>query len=201
MNDRMCIVTRDRGEPEDLVRFVCGPDGAVVPDIRCELPGRGVWVTARRAMVGDAVKRKLFRRGLGEDCRAEDGLPDQVADLLRRTALNYLSLANKAGQVVAGFEKVAAAIGKGRVSVLLEAADGAEDGRRKLVGKLNSAGQHGGQQAEIVRSFDSAALDLALGRPHVIHAALTGNGLAGKFVAAARKYEAYTGENEILNQA
>jgi hypothetical protein len=35
----------------------------------------------------------------------------------------------------------------------------------------------------------------------VIHAALTGNGLAGKFVAAARKYEAYTGENEILNQA
>jgi uncharacterized protein len=197
LNERMCIVTRERGEPDDLVRFVCGPDGAVVPDIRCELPGRGVWVTARRALVGEAVKRKLFRRGLGEDCRAEDGLPDQVADLLRRTALNYLSLANKAGQVVAGFEKVAAAIGKGRVSVLLEAADGAEDGRRKLVGKLASSGQ----QAEIVRSFDSAALDLALGRPHVIHAALTGNGLAGKFVAAARKYEAYTGENEILKQA
>ena len=193
----MCIVTRERGEPEDLVRFVCGPDGAVVPDIRCELPGRGVWVTARRALVGEAVWRKLFRRGLGEDCRAEDGLPDRVADLLRRTALNYLSLANKAGQVVAGFEKVAAAIGKGRVRVLVEAADGAEDGWRKLVGKLASSGQ----QAEIVRSFDSAALDLALGRPHVIHAALTGNGLAGKFVAAARKYEAYTGDNEILNQA
>jgi uncharacterized protein len=96
---------------------------------------------------------------------------------------------------------VAAAIGKGRVSVLLEAADGAEDGRRKLVGKLASTLASSGQQAEIVRSFDSAALDLALGRPHVIHAALTGNGLAGKFVAAARKYEAYMGENEILNQA
>jgi uncharacterized protein len=201
LNERMCIVTRERGEPEDLVRFVCGPDGSVVPDIRCELPGRGVWVTARRALVGEAVKRKLFRRGFGEDCRADDGLPDQVADLLRRTALNYLSLANKAGQVVAGFEKVAAAIGKGRVSVLLEAADGAEDGRRKLVGKLASRPASSGQQAEIVRSFESAALDLALGRPHVIHAALTGNGLAGKFVAAARKYEAYMGENEILKQA
>lgn len=197
MSERMCIVTRSHGEPDDLVRFVCGPDGTVVPDIRCELPGRGVWVQARQSLVAEAVKRRLFRRGLGEECQAPDGLPGQVADLLRRAALDYLSLANKAGLVIAGFEKVAAAIGKGRISVLLEAADGAEDGRRKLVGKLNSSGQ----EAEIVRSFDSAALDLALGRPHVIHAALAGNGLTRKFVAATRKFEAYIGENEILKQA
>jgi uncharacterized protein len=165
----MCIVTRTRGEPDDLVRFVCGPDGTVVPDIRCELPGRGVWVKARQPLVAEAVKRKLFRRGLGEAAGRRRILPGQVADLLRRAALDYLSLANKAGLVVAGFEKVAAAIGKGRVAVLVEASDGAEDGRRKLLAKLNSSGQ----QAEIVRSFDSAALDLALGRPHVIHAALT----------------------------
>ena len=197
MSERMCIVTRSHGEPDDLVRFVCGPDGTVVPDIRCELPGRGVWVQARQSLVAEAVKRRLFRRGLGEECQAPDGLPGQVADLLRRAALDYLSLANKAGLVIAGFEKVAAAIGKGRISVLIEAADGAEDGRRKLVGKLNSSGQ----EAEIVRSFDSAALDLALGRPHVIHAALAGNGLTRKFVAATRKFEAYIGENEILKQA
>ena len=193
----MCIVTRTHGEPDDLVRFVCGPDGTVVPDIRCELPGRGVWVRARQPLVAEAVKRKLFRRGLGEDSRVPDGLPGQVADLLARAALSYLALANKAGLVVAGFEKVAAAIGKGRTAVLVEAADGAEDGWRKLLGKLNSAGV----QAEIVRSFDSAALDLALGRPHVIHAALADNGLTQKFVAAARKFEAYTGKSEILKQA
>ena len=193
----MCIVTRARGDPDSLVRFVCGPDGAVVPDIRCELPGRGVWVEARRQLVADAVKRKLFGRGLGKDCRASEELPGQVADLLRRAALGYLALANKAGLAVAGFEKVAAAIARGRVAVLLEAADGAEDGRRKLAAKLRSSGQ----AAEIVRSFDSAALDLALGRPHVIHAALADGGLTGKFVAATRKYEAYIGIDEILNQA
>jgi hypothetical protein len=193
----MCIVTRTHGEPDDLVRFVRAPDGTVVPDIRCELPGRGVWVRARLPLVADAVKRKLFRRGLGEDSRAPDALPGQVADLLARTALSYLSLANKAGLVVAGFEKIAAAIGKGRIAVLVEAADGAEDGWRKLLGKLSSSGV----QAEIVRCFDSAALDLALGRPHVIHAALAGDGLTQKFVTAARKFEAYTGENEILKQA
>lgn len=193
----MCIVTRAHGEPDDLVRFVCGPDGTVVPDIRCVLPGRGVWVQARQPLVADAVKRKLFGRGLGEDCRALEVLPGQVADLLERAALNYLALANKAGLVMAGFEKVAAAIGKGRVAVLLEAADGAEDGRRKLVAKLGGSGQ----RAEIVRSFDSASLGLALGRPLVIHAALATSGLTGKFVAATRKFEAYVGTNEILNQA
>lgn len=197
MSERMCIVTRARGEPHTLVRFVCGPDGAVVPDIRCELPGRGVWVEARLPLVADAVKRRLFGRNLGENCRASEELPGQVADLLRRAALGYLALANKAGLAVAGFEKVAAAIARGRVAVLLEAADGAEDGLRKLAGKLRSSGQ----AAEIVRSFDSAALDLALGRPHVIHAALAGGGLTGKFVAATRKYEAYIGIDEILNQA
>ena len=197
MNERTCIVTRTRGDPDDLVRFVCGPEGTVVPDIRCKLPGRGVWVKARQPLVANAVKRKLFGRSLGEDCRALEGLPGEVSDLLRRAALNYLALANKAGLVVAGFEKVAAAIGRGRVAVLIEAADGAEDGRRKLLGKLKSSGQ----QAEIVRSFDSAALDLALGRPHVIHAALAGNGLTRKFVASVRKLEAYIGTNEILNQA
>jgi len=194
--ERMCIVTRTRGEPEKLVRFVCGPDGMVVPDIRCELPGRGVWVQARQSLVAEAVKRKLFRRSLGENCQASQVLPGQVADLLRRAALNYLALANKAGLVVAGFEKVAAAIGKSRVAVLIEASDGAEDGRRKLFARLNRSGQ----QVEIVRSFESAALDLALGRPHVIHAALSGNGLTLKFVAAARRFETYCGTNEILNQ-
>ncbi len=193
----MCIVTRTHGEPDDLIRFVCGPDGTVVPDIRCELPGRGVWVQARQPLVAEAVKRKLFSRGLGEDCRALEVLPRQVADLLQRAALNYLALANKAGLALAGFEKVAAAIGKARAAVLLEAADGAEDGWRKLVGKLNSSGQ----QAEIVRSFDSAALGLALGRPLVIHAALASGALTGKFLAATRKFEAYIGTNEILNQA
>jgi uncharacterized protein len=196
LSERMCIVTRTRGEPDDLVRFVCAPDGTVVPDIRCQLPGRGVWVQARQPLVAEAVKRRLFRRGLGEACRAPDILPGQVGDLLRRAALDYLALANKAGLVIAGFEKVSAAISKGRVAVLVEANDGAEDGYRKLLAMLNRSGQ----QAEIVRTFDSAALDLALGRSNVIHAGLTNDPLSRKFVAAARRFETYSGTNEILNQ-
>lgn len=191
MSERMCIVTRTVAEPEGLVRFVRDPQGTVVPDVRCELPGRGVWVGARQDLVGEAVRRKLFRRGLGEDIRAPENLSEQVAELLQRQALSYLSLANKAGLVVAGFEKVAGAVEKGRAAVLIEASDGAEDGRRKLLDRLKSSGQ----QAAVVSAFDSAALGLALGRPHVIHAALAGHGLARKFLAAARKFEIYRGAN------
>jgi predicted RNA-binding protein YlxR (DUF448 family) len=183
----MCIVTRTVGEPDSLVRFVRGPQGTVVPDIRCELPGRGVWVGARQGLVGEAVRRKLFRRGLGEDARAPEDLSEQVSELLRRQALSYLSLANKAGLVVAGFEKVASAIDKARAAVLIEATDGAEDGRRKLADRLKASGK----EAEVVAAFDSAALGLALGRSHVIHAALAEHGLTRKFLAAARKFENY----------
>lgn len=187
----MCVVTRTVGEPDGLVRFVRGPEGTVVPDIRCELPGRGVWVGARQALVGEAVRRKLFRRGLGEDVRAPEDLSEQVAELLRRQALSYLSLANKAGLVVAGFEKVAGAVEKGRAAVLIEATDGAEDGRRKLRDRLKASGR----EADPVTVFDSAALGLALGRPRAIHAALAEHGLARKFLAAARKFENYRSQS------
>ena len=39
--ERTCIVTREVGPPDAMIRFVVGPDGVVVPDLRHRLPGRG----------------------------------------------------------------------------------------------------------------------------------------------------------------
>jgi predicted RNA-binding protein YlxR (DUF448 family) len=94
--DRMCIVTREVRNEAELVRFVRGPDGSVVPDLNRKLPGRGVWVSLNRAKVAEAVKRRSFVRGLGEAAAGTD-LPDQVGGLLRKAALSYISLAKKAG--------------------------------------------------------------------------------------------------------
>ena len=64
MNDRTCIVTRQTLEPDLLLRFVAGPDGSVVPDIKRRLPGRGCWVTDSRGnelldmLGGIAVRRR-----------------------------------------------------------------------------------------------------------------------------------------------
>lgn len=189
MSERTCVVTRAPGDPAGLVRFVRSPDGVVVPDVGHGLPGRGVWVGAREALVREAAKRRLFARGLGPDVRTPPDLAEQVDAQLERKAMGYLSLCNKAGLAIAGFEKVAKCIDKGQAAVLIEASDGSPDGSRKLMNRARAAGA----DLPVVVVFPSARLDLALGRSNVIHAALVeaDNGLPGKFLDAARRLEAY----------
>lgn len=62
--ERTCVVTRRHNEPEAMIRFVRAPDGALTPDIRSRLPGRGVWVTARADLVAEAARKQMFARVL-----------------------------------------------------------------------------------------------------------------------------------------
>ena len=183
LSERTCIVTREVGDEASLVRFVRGPDGVVVPDIQRKLPGRGVWVGLSRARVAEAVKRKAFGRGLG-DVRVNPELPEIVGQLLREAAIGYLSLAKKAGQLVAGNAKVEAALTAGKVRLLLNARESADGGRRKLSAMA-------GPETENVSFFTADEMSLALGRTNVIHAAVTGGGIAEKLLSAVRRAEAY----------
>ena len=180
-----------------MLRFVRSPiDGEVVADLRCELPGRGVWIGNRRKLVSEAVARKLFARGFREACNVPPDLDTRVADRLVQAALTYLSLARKAGEAVTGFEKVDVLIAGGRVQVLIGASDGSEDGRSKLKQRLAAHES----DAAVIEMFTSDQLGLAFGRTNVIHAAVTIGGLAGKFVMAARRaaeYCASVGESAL----
>ena len=126
------VVTRQIRAPDELIRFVLGPDNAVVPDLKRKLPGRGVWVGLSRALVAQAVKKQLFSRGLRQKASASPDLPDLIETLLRRDAAQGLALANKAGLVTTGFAKVESAIASGKIAALVHAVDGAPDGKRKL---------------------------------------------------------------------
>ena len=119
-------------EEHRLVRFVAGPEGAVTPDLTRKLPGRGVWVAATRAAVDLAVKRDAFSRSAKAKWRAPADLSDQVEQGLRRRVLAGLGLAKRAGDLICGFDKTAAALEAGRAAWLVEARDGAADGRRKI---------------------------------------------------------------------
>ena len=131
-HERTCIVTRRQDAPEGMIRFVRAPDGAVAPDIRSRLPGRGVWVTARADLVAEAARKQAFSRGLKAKAEAAATLADDVDALLEADCLQMLALANKAGLVITGFGKVATALEKGEARVLIEAINGGEDGRRKI---------------------------------------------------------------------
>ncbi len=184
---RKCIATGKVLPAVGLMRFVRSPDGEVVPDVKHKLPGRGVWVSRCHEAVSDAQKRRLFDRGFKAQCRIDGDLAALTGRRLEDEALGYLALANKAGLVVQGFEKVDSAIRAGKLAVLIAAADGAEDGRNKLKQRLRACEG----EAVLIENFASDQLSLALGRTNVIHAGVAGGGLQRKFAEAARIVAAY----------
>ena len=57
-----CASSRATVKPiDEMIRFVVGPDRAVVPDLKRKLPGRGVWVTARRDIAGGGGQARRLR--------------------------------------------------------------------------------------------------------------------------------------------
>jgi uncharacterized protein len=185
--ERFCIATRTVRPVADLVRFVVGPDGAALPDIKCRLPGRGVWVTATHDAVEDAVKRKAFARGFKRDVRLPADLAAQTEGLLQRAALDALAIAAKAGLVAAGFAKAAAALECDGAIALLHAADGSPDGIRKL----DAIVRRQDKPIPVIEFLTIAQLDLALGRPNVVHAALLAGSASGTFLSRWRRLERY----------
>jgi predicted RNA-binding protein YlxR (DUF448 family) len=170
--ERTCALTRELKPVAEMVRFVVGPNEQVVPDVKRKLPGRGIWVTATRAAIEDAVKRNVFARGFKRDVQVARDLAAQTERLIERAALEALAIAGKAGTVVNGFSRVEKAIGRNNALALIHAADGGDDGKRKLAAALqrNMAGQS--REIATIDVFTGAQLDLALNRPNVVHAAL-----------------------------
>ncbi|HEY2709060.1 MAG TPA: RNA-binding protein [Caulobacteraceae bacterium] len=171
--ERRDIVSGEVMDETALIRFVAGPDGQVTPDLARKLPGRGLWVAARREAVEAAARKGLFSRAAKAKLKATPDLADQVAGLLHGRLLASLGLARKAGDLTFGFERVQAAISSGKAAWLIEASDGAEDGRRKLL----AAARRASSQPRLLAVFSSSELSLALGAPNVIHAVfLAGRG-------------------------
>ena len=87
---RRCALTRATRPKDELLRFVLGPDGTIVPDLKEKLPGRGVWLTAAHDSVAEAAKRKVFARALKAEVKVPEGLADTVDRLLADAALGAL---------------------------------------------------------------------------------------------------------------
>ncbi len=158
-----------------MIRFVLSPEGEVACDLAEKLPGRGVWVTARRDAVETVLRKRLFSRGFKCPTTAPDDLAGMLETLLTRRAVESLSLARKAGQAIAGFEKVREALGK--ADSLMQASDGAPDGKKKL---RRASADEDGEELPVDETLTQAELGLAFGRDYVIHVALMKGGAAAR---------------------
>jgi predicted RNA-binding protein YlxR (DUF448 family) len=191
--ERLCALTREVRPTEELIRFVVSPDGAIVPDIKRRLPGRGVWITARRKAVQDAIKRNVFARSLKCEVRAGGDLAAEVERQLEAAALDALSIAHKAGGVAIGFGRTEMAVtGDTPVVAVLSASDGAADGARKIAGAVSRRQTHENPaEIPVISTFMSAQLDLALGRSNVVHAALLAGPASNGFLTRYRSLERF----------
>lgn len=194
---RLCAVTRASKPPEELIRFVLGPDGAIVPDLARCLPGRGVWIDATRSAVAEAAKRNVFAKSLKCSVAVPPDLPGLIERLMLRRLADALSLANKAGLLVAGFTKVDALISGAGAVLLLHATDGAADGAGKLDNKFRALAAGSGAESSIFRELTSAEMSLALGRLNVVHAAASEGGASRRIVQEAGRLRRFrtTGED------
>jgi predicted RNA-binding protein YlxR (DUF448 family) len=201
MNDRTCIVSRERHEPDDLIRFVVGPDGVVVPDLKRNLPGRGCWITADRLHIEKAVAKKLFARAFKRQVDVSADLADAIDRLLARSALGAIGLARKAGSVALGAAKVDNAVRSGDALLVLHATDASPDGVRKITQARRATAYLGGPEIHAYKLFSEADLSLALGGTNVIHAAVLAQDAgkaAGKRVAALDRYRGGSPDDQAM---
>ena len=177
--NRRCIVTAKVQPVERMIRFVVGPDQQLVPDLEARLPGRGMWLSARRDVVNTAVAKAHFAKAARRRVVVPPDLADRLEFLLRRRCLDLLGLARRAGQAVAGYEKVRAELKSGRGAVLLAASDGAAGGVEKIRALAPAL--------PLVSVLGATELGWVFGRGHTVHGLLLPGKLAARLCREAER--------------
>ena len=163
-----------------MIRFVVGPDRRIVPDLAADLPGRGIWLSAR----GDVLEAARTKGGFARAARGQVVVPPDLvafitAALTRRIA-ETLGLARRAGQAVSGFSKAREWLVAGRAGLVVQARDGSPDERARFLGANRG-------RAPVVMPLDAEALGVVFGRDAAVHIAVAPGRLAERLrVESAR---------------
>ena len=195
--ERRCILTGAHGQRAALIRLAVGPDNQVAADLGAKLPGRGAWIAADRklldaAMAKGKLKGALARAFKSNSLKVPDNLSEQIAAGLERRALDRLGLENKSGNLIWGHERVGEAILKGKVRLLLHAADAKPDGMSKLEARRRGASP---DTVSIVLPVGREQLSMALGRENVVHAAIGDSGSAARVIETLERWATFNGSS------
>ncbi|MBM3513721.1 MAG: RNA-binding protein [Alphaproteobacteria bacterium] len=177
---RTCLVSGDAMATRAMIRFVVGPENEIVPDLQERLPGRGLWVAAKRAAIESAATGKVFAKAAKAAVKAPADLADRVAILLKNRCLDTLGLARRAGLVTCGADRVRDVLERGAATALIEARDGSPAERAKFT---SLAGPR-----PVVDCFSRGELASAVGREDVVHVALTPGGLSDLFLRDSARF-------------
>ena len=181
---RRCIVTRESGPKEAMVRFVLGPDQTLVPDLAGKLPGRGMWLSARADVLERAVKRGAFAKAARATVQLPPDLAARIMEGLQGRIRDLIGLARRSGQAVCGRDTVREWLRAGRAGLLVEASDGSPSERARLVG---------GREVPVVAPLPAERLGGVFGRDHAVHVAIAPGRLAAAIAVEAGRLAGLAG--------
>jgi uncharacterized protein len=168
---RRCAVTRERLAKQQMIRFVIGPDRAVVPDLAERLPGRGIWLSAASDVVQTARLRGAFAKAARGPVTVPPDLLEMLQAALVRRISEGLGLARRAGQAVAGFEKAREWLRDSRAGLVVQAADGSPEERGRFLSAARGT-------VPAHAPLSAAALGTVFGRERAVHVVVAPGALA-----------------------
>ena len=153
-----------------MLRFVVGPDRDIVPDLTAKLPGRGIWLSARRDVVEAARMKNAFARAARAPVIVPPDLLSRLEAGLTRRVTELIGLARRAGQANYGFERSREWLQAGRVGIVIQARDGSADERARFLS--------GRRDIAVAAPLLAAALGAVFGRDHLVHVVVAPGRLA-----------------------
>jgi uncharacterized protein len=196
--ERRCIISGEHGSRAALIRLALGPDGQVLPDVRARAPGRGAWIGVdRTGLVASIAKGKLkaaLARAFKSAVEVPLDLDARIEAALAQDALNRLGLEARASTLFTGSEKIQDAARKGRVHLLIHAADASEDGRRRLDQAWRiGLDEEGSGRTGLVLGANRATVSAALGRENAVHLAIVDQRAARRVATAIDRWHGFIG--------
>jgi len=182
---RRCIVTREIGPREKMIRFVVGPERTIVPDLAANLPGRGLWLSARADVLETARAKGAFARAARGPVVMPENLSAVLQAGLARRVVECLGFCRRAGLATAGFEKAREVVRVGRAALVIQASDGSEDERRRLLS--------GARSVAVAWPLDAAALGAVFGREQTVHVAVSQGRLTEKLMNEIERLSGISG--------
>lgn len=122
---RTCVGCRKIRERNRLIRVVSTPEGALVPDFKAKLPGRGAYLCCSSACIQEAVRKRAIPRALKRPIESAEvhDLGRKVRDALDTRVLSLIGVLRKARKVVAGRDAIRKSLGRCEVYLLIQASD------------------------------------------------------------------------------
>ena len=102
------FLDRDDINEDNFIKISLSPDNNLVPDLHNNLPGRSVWLPARKSIIADILEKEDLKTFFDIPAFLTSDFSVLIEKMLRKKILNSVSLSKKAGSLFIGMDAIKA---------------------------------------------------------------------------------------------